>query len=599
MQSAPIPENEKERLESLHKLALLDTKPEERFDRITRTAIKVFKVPISTLTLVDATREWFKSCQGFPAHEGERAISFCGHALVTKKDVFVILDTTKDSRFADNPMVVGKPFIRFYAGIPLLSADGERVGVFCIKDIKPHNEFPENEEEIFKGLASWAELELNSHNLSLALSSRKKIEEKYTKHVKELEDSKKAILNVLEDLDVEKVNIDAAQKRIEVSEKKFKSLYESSRDAIMILEPPTWKFTSGNQAAIEMFRAKDEAEFILKTPGQLSPERQPDNQLSGEKAMKQIKMALEKGSNFFEWTHMKINGKSFPATVLLSKIEINGRGVLQATVRDITKEKEIDKAKTEFVSLASHQLLTPLSTVNWYTEMLLAGDAGKINAGQKEYLEAVYRGNQRMVELVDTLLNVSRLELGIFVVEPEPTDIADLAKSAIAEQKPQIDAKKLKFSFHTTDVPKINVDPKLLHMVFQNLLSNAVKYTPKGGSIEFSISLDKKKRHINIQVADTGYGIPKNQQDKIFTKLFRADNVRGKDTEGTGLGLYIAKLIMDHSGGKIWFSSPGGSPPKDGQAALGEESSENKGTTFYVSLPISGMQKKEGTKALG
>src|SRR3989344_1027301 len=103
MKTAPIPENEKERLFSLYKLGLLDTKPEERFDRITRTATKIFNVPISTLTLIDAEREWFKSCQGLTKREGKRAISFCGHALLSNK-IFVIPDTTKDKRFADNPM---------------------------------------------------------------------------------------------------------------------------------------------------------------------------------------------------------------------------------------------------------------------------------------------------------------------------------------------------------------------------------------------------------------------------------------------------------------------------------------------------------------
>lgn len=250
-------------------------------------------------------------------------------------------------------------------------------------------------------------------------------------------------------------------------------------------------------------------------------------------------------------------------------------------LEDITKEKEIDKAKTEFVSLASHQLRTPLSTVNWYVEMLLAGDAGKLNEEQKKYLDEVYRSNQRMVGLVGALLNVSRLELGTFVVEPEPTDVLALARSVIDEQKPHIEEKKLKLTEkHADNLPLLNADPKLLSIVFQNILSNAVQYTPKGGKIEISLSLDDKK-NILLKVSDTGYGIPKKQQDKIFTKLFRADNVQEKDTEGTGLGLYIVKLIIDHSGGKIWF-----------------ESEENRGTTFYVTLPLGGMKKKEGTKGL-
>ncbi len=245
-------------------------------------------------------------------------------------------------------------------------------------------------------------------------------------------------------------------------------------------------------------------------------------------------------------------------------------------VEDITKEKEVDKAKTEFVSLASHQLRTPLSMVNWYTEMLLAGDAGKLNKKQEKYLEEVYTGNQRMVDLVNSLLNVSRMELGTFSVNPEPTDTVRLAESVVIEQNPQITERKIKLtSDFAKNVPEINVDPKLLRMVFQNLLSNAVKYTPNGGAIKFSISLEKEKSQIHIQVADTGYGIPKNQQDKIFTKLFRADNVREKDTEGTGLGLYIVKSIIEHTEGTIRF-----------------ESEENHGTTFYITLPIEGMKKK-------
>jgi len=272
----------------------------------------------------------------------------------------------------------------------------------------------------------------------------------------------------------------------------------------------------------------------------------------------------------------------FPASSIVTPFAIDGKIIGAIEIfRDITKEKEIDKAKTEFVSLASHQLRTPLSTVNWYAEMLLAGDAGKLNEGQKKYLDEVYRSSQRMVELVNALLNVSRIELGTFVIEPKPTDIVKLTRSVIDEQKPQIDEKKIKFSSSfEKDIPLIQSDPKLLHMVMQNLLSNAVKYTSEGGKIELAISLVDKK-NIQVKISDTGYGIPKNQQDKIFTKLFRTDNVREKDTEGTGLGLYIVKSIVEHSGGKIWF-----------------ESEENKGTIFYVTLPLEGIKKKEGDKAL-
>ncbi|MCX6718937.1 MAG: HAMP domain-containing sensor histidine kinase [Candidatus Taylorbacteria bacterium] len=246
--------------------------------------------------------------------------------------------------------------------------------------------------------------------------------------------------------------------------------------------------------------------------------------------------------------------------------------------RNITKEKEIDKAKTEFVSLASHQLRTPLTTVSWYAEMILKGDVGKVVPEQKKYLEEIYHGNQRMIELVNTLLDVSRLELGTFKIESKPTDIVSLALDVLFEQKPRIEEKRLVITEDFSKyIPMYHTDPKLLRMVFQNLLANAVEHTPLGGKIEFSITtspdslLDKKG--VVIKISDTGYGIPKGQHNQIFTKLFRADNVKDKDTDGTGLGLYIVKSIVENFGGKIQFDSEG-----------------NKGSTFYVMLPMDGKK---------
>ena len=274
--------------------------------------------------------------------------------------------------------------------------------------------------------------------------------------------------------------------------------------------------------------------------------------------------------------YTKKDNTVFPLSIMVTPVMLNKKVIGTIKVfRDITNERQIDKAKTEFVSLASHQLRTPLSTVNWYAEMLLAGDVGELNNKQQKYLEEVYHSNQRMVELVNALLDVSRLELGTFTMDPKPTDISELTQNVIDEQKPQINEKGINFLFSSEKIPLINADPKLLRMVVQNILSNAVKYTPKNGKIKMFISLENKE-NVLLKISDTGYGIPKNQHSKIFTKLFRADNVRDKDTDGTGLGLYIVKSIVENSGGEIWFESP----------------RENHGTKFFVSFPIKGMIKK-------
>ncbi len=280
------------------------------------------------------------------------------------------------------------------------------------------------------------------------------------------------------------------------------------------------------------------------------------------------------GSLYYE----RKNKTKLPLAIVATPVILDNKVIGAIKVfRDVTYEREIDKAKTEFVSLASHQLRTPLSAVNWYAEMLLAGDAGELNNKQKKYLDEVYKSNQRMVELVNALLDVSCLELGTFVIEPESTDILKLAHSVINEQQQEISRRKIVFSESINDTtPLIKADPKLLRMILQNILSNSIKYTQIGGKVSLSIAPEDTS-NIIIKISDNGYGIPKNQQDKIFTKLFRADNVRDKDTDGTGLGLYIVKSVVENSGGKIWFKS-----------SIDEKT---KGTTFYVRLPINGDWK--------
>lgn len=243
--------------------------------------------------------------------------------------------------------------------------------------------------------------------------------------------------------------------------------------------------------------------------------------------------------------------------------------------------RSLDLAKDEFVSIASHQLRTPLTALKGYAGMLLDGDAGPINDKQRAYLAEIKKANDRMINLITALLNVSRIDLGVFVVEPEPVNLEKVAESVLKESEMRINDKSLAITKNFgKDLPVIKADLNIIRMILQNLLSNAVKYTPPGGKITFNIKKDGQ--NILISVADTGYGIPKNVQSKIFTKMFRADNARVKDPDGTGLGLYIIKETIEKTGGKIWFESLG----------------ENKGSTFYVTIPLGGMKKRVGTKRL-
>lgn len=159
-----IPEDEQERLEALRTLQLLDTEPEERFDRLTRLARRMFGVPISLVTLVDGDRQWFKSRQGLDATETPRNISFCGHAIL-REDSLVVENALEDDRFFDNPLVVDDPNIRFYAGHPLTVAQGGKMGTLCLIDSEPR-EFSEEDRQLLKDLAAMAEREISALQLA-------------------------------------------------------------------------------------------------------------------------------------------------------------------------------------------------------------------------------------------------------------------------------------------------------------------------------------------------------------------------------------------------------------------------------------------------
>jgi two-component system sensor histidine kinase VicK len=236
-------------------------------------------------------------------------------------------------------------------------------------------------------------------------------------------------------------------------------------------------------------------------------------------------------------------------------------------LQNIEKEKQINTAKNDLISLVSHQLRTPLSAVNWYTEALLHGDMGAINEKQNQYITAVRESNQRMIAMVDSILDASRIDLKTFAVSPEPLGLFDLLEKVTDDFKNQFDYKKINFiKKYASDLGTIVADPKYARLIIENLLSNAIKYTQQGGTI--SVSAYNLHKQFHITVADTGYGIPIKDFPKVFTKLFRAENILNKDTDGTGLGLYIVHSIISFIGGTIRF-----------------ESTEGKGTTFFVTLP--------------
>lgn len=363
---------------------------------------------------------------------------------------------------------------------------------------------------------------------------------------KDLEKTQKALMNILEDVEEER-------ERVKAERDKTLAIINNFTDGLILLNKEK-EIVMLNPQAEKMFgmrekEVKGKNIFDLKNP-LISPA---------------IKVFSEKGKI------KKVERKEFSPregkTIEVTTVPLKETGWL-IIFHDISREKIIEKLKTEFVSISAHQLRTPLSAIKWTLRMLLDGDLGKITKEQREFLEKTYRSNERMIKLINDLLNVTRIEEGRFIYKRSLVDFRDVVGKIIETYRDEISRKEIRLKYKK---PKekfdLFVDEEKISLAVQNLIDNAIRYTPQRGEIE--IELKKGEKEILFKIKDSGIGIPEDQKERIFQKFFRAANAMRFVTEGTGLGLFITKNIIEAHGGKIWF-----------------ESKEGKGTTFYFTLPI-------------
>lgn len=232
--------------------------------------------------------------------------------------------------------------------------------------------------------------------------------------------------------------------------------------------------------------------------------------------------------------------------------------------------QNLDQLKSEIISVAAHQLRTPLSAIKWTLKMLINGDVGQITPDQRELLGKGFESNERMINLVNDMLSVDRLESGRVKYNFVAVQLEDLVQGMLQELMQLATKKNIKIVFARPQqlLPKLKLDPDKMHDVLQNLIDNAIKYSNPNSEVIVRLSSDGQ--NIQFSVKDSGIGIPKQQQSKIFERFFRAENAVKIASDGSGLGLYIAKSIIKRHGGDIWY-----------------ESEEGKGSTFYFTLPLS------------
>ena len=237
-------------------------------------------------------------------------------------------------------------------------------------------------------------------------------------------------------------------------------------------------------------------------------------------------------------------------------------------LHDLTREQLVEKRKMEFISIAAHQLRTPLSKIKWSLGRILDGDEGKLTKSQEVLLKESYKTGESMIDLLKGLLDAVRIEEGEYFHKPVLRDVGDVVRDTVESVEELAKNRNVILTFNKEEgLPEISIDSESMSVAIQNIVENAIHYTPTGGKV--TISVKHVDSNIEIIIKDTGIGIPKEDYPRIFTKFYRAKNALLLETEGSGLGLFIAQNIIQAHGGKIWF-----------------ESEEKKGSTFYVTIPI-------------
>jgi PAS domain S-box-containing protein len=263
--------------------------------------------------------------------------------------------------------------------------------------------------------------------------------------------------------------------------------------------------------------------------------------------------------------------RRFPAAATASPI-IVGKQIRGAVVvfRDTHKEREVDRAKSEFVSMASHQLRTPLTAIKLFTEMLQQGGTGRLNKSAASLVDNVHETNEKMIHLVNNLLDVSRMESGRMKFKWEAVDLNEQIEKVIADAAPIAVKREIRLQFKTEfKKAPLLTDASLFRQVILNLVTNAIFYTKETGAVIIVTLTKEGSKQYLISVEDRGIGIPAEAQIHIFERFFRAENAVQAKADGSGLGLYMSKMIVEKLEGKIWVRSTPG-----------------QGTTFYVSLPL-------------
>ncbi len=551
---APIPACEPERLRALDRYDLLDTPPEPEFENLTTLAAKFFDVPIALISLVDSERQWFKACHGWgQLKETPREVAFCAFTILGHHPL-IVPDARLDERFRNNPLVTGPPHVRFYAGAPLTTLQGDNLGDLCLMDTVPRT-LSDDQKTSLTHLADTVMAAIEARRTEQRLRHEIEGHEQTSHHLRVVEARYKRIAKNSPGV------VHQFIRRVDGSAE-FPFVSDACRE-ILELEP----------AALQ---ARANAYFEL-----VYPEDRAVYEQAAAAAIASLTTLDWEGryltpSGRLKWVHLS----SHPERMANGDIHWDGV-ILDITARKHTESalrqaklvaeearaaaEKADNAKSEFLSRMSHELRTPLNAILGFGQLLESSPLGEQDALGVKYL---LKGARHLLALVDEVLDLSSAETGALHLVSSDVDTDLLVQECVSLVARQAQARGITCKVETApDGPlRVRADEQRLRQILLNLLSNAIKYNRENGEIVLSRTAMPGGR-LRFSVRDTGLGISPEGLARLFIPFERLEQTRGT-VEGTGLGLVVSRRIAEAMGGRL-----------DVQSEVGH------GSTFSLEIP--------------
>lgn len=514
---------EQRRQEAIQRYSLAGRETEPSFDRVTRLATSIFDVPIALVTVLALERQLFRGACGLAGEGTPREVAFCEHA-VRGTEVMVVEDARADPRFANNPLVTGEPFIRFYAGAPVRVGENVAIGTLCVIDQEPRENFSQEDRRRLEMLAATVAdiIELRAGSLLAAERER------------ELQRQAHLLEGTVENVE-QGIAVFGPDFRMILWNERFFDLFDFPAD-LAVAGTPAEQLVSITAARGEM------------GPGRIE-------QILGE---------------FFEGARTTTNRRREIHRISGQVLDVwrnrmsDGNFILAAS--DVTAERELARTKDEFISTVNHELRTPLTSILGSLSLLKAGHGGELPQRADKLVAMAHQNGQRLHALINDLLDIEKVATGGLQLNLAPRELGAVVRKAAEQNRGYADG--FGVSLHV-DIPAkpvwVKCDENRLLQALANLISNAVKFSPASGRVDLGLSGNSSFARISVR--DRGPGIPLAFREHLFERFAQA-NPNHARTKGTGLGLAITKALVELHGARIDFISEPG-----------------RGTTFWVEMP--------------